>query len=96
MEENQLFRCVSADTKLVRVTVKDDICYVDFDAEILNKPAGITDEAVVYSIVNSLVELPEINKVQFTINGQKTATFTEGMIFDISFERNLDIVESGE
>ncbi len=96
VEENQLFRCISKDAKLVRVTVKDDVCYADFDAELLNKPAGITDEAVVYSIVNTLVELPEINKVQFTINGQKVATFTEGMEFDISFERNLDIVESGE
>lgn len=96
VEENHLFRCVSKNTKLVRVTVKDDVCYADFDAELLNKPMGITDEAVVYSIVNTLVELPEINKVQFTINGQKVAAFTEGMEFDISFERNLDIVESGE
>ena len=96
VEENQLFACISKDAKLVRVTVKDDVCYVDFDAELLNKPAGITDEAVVYSIVNTLVELPEINKVQFTINGQKVPAFTEGMEFDISFERNLDIVESGE
>lgn len=96
VEENQLFRCVSENTKLIRVTVKDDICYADFDAELLNKPTGITDEAVVFSIVNTLVELPEINKVQFTINGQKVVSFTEGMEFDISFERNLDIVESGE
>ena len=96
VEENQLFRCISKDTKLVRVTVKDDVCYADFDAELLNKPVGITDEAVVYSIVNTLVDLPEINKVQFTINGQKVNSFTEGMEFDISFERNLDIVERGE
>ena len=96
VEENQLFRCISKDTKLVRVTVKDDVCYADFDAKLLDKPAGITDEAVVYSIVNTLVELPEINKVQFTINGQKVKSFTEGMEFDISFERNLDIVERGE
>lgn len=96
VEENQLFRCVSENTRLVRVTVKDGICYADFDAELLNKPAGITDEAVVYSLVNTLVELPEINKVQFTINGQPVPAFTEGMEFDISFERNLDIVESEE
>ncbi len=96
VEKNKLLRCVSQNTKLIRVTVNDGICYADFNSELLNKPIGITDEAVVYSIVNTLVELPKINKVQFTINGQQTAVFTDGMAFDISFERNLDIVESEE
>lgn len=96
VEGNRLFGCLSKDTKLIRVTVKDDICYADFNSELLNKPLGITDEVLVYSIVNTLVELPEINKVQFTINGEKVASLTEGMEFDISFERNLDIVESEE
>lgn len=96
VEENQLFRCISADARLIRVTVKDDVCYADFDEELLNKPANITDEAAVYSLVNTLVELPEINKVQFTVNGKQVAAFTEGMAFDISFERNLDLVEMEE
>ena len=96
VETNELFRCVSKDTKLIRVIAKDGICYVDFNSELLNKPMGITDEVLVYSIVNTLVELPKINKVQFTINGQQTAVFTDGMAFDIPFERNLDIIESGE
>ncbi len=96
VEKSELFRCVSKNTKLIRVTVKDGICYADFSSELLNKPIGITDEVLVYSIVNTLVELPKINKVQFTINGQQTAVFADGMAFDIPFERNLDIVESGE
>ena len=96
IEKKGILRSVSKNTKLLRITVKDGICYVDFDAELLNKPAGITDEVVIYSIVNTLVELPKINKVQFTINGQQTSIFTDGTTFDVAFERNLDIVESEE
>lgn len=93
---NQLHSTIPKGTKLIKASTKDGICYVDFNDEFLKKDQGLKDEVVIYSIVNSLVELPAINKVQFTINGQTIASYGERLPFDGTFERNLDIVKSEE
>lgn len=85
---------IPAGTKLLKATVKEGICYVDFNEKFLDKIDGITDEVAIYSVVNSLVEMPTINKVQFKINGELQKTYGESTKFDGMFERNLDIVET--
>ena len=45
----------------------------------------------VYAIVNSLVELDNINKVQILVNGEVPTTFSNS-----TFERNLDYVTTLE
>lgn len=80
-------------TSLIKTTTKEGIAYVDFSAEFLTKREGLSDEVAIYSIVNSLVELSSVNKVQFTINGLLVEKFGDGISFDGIFERNLDIVE---
>ncbi len=55
---------------------------------------GVSREATLYSIVNSLVELPYINKVQFSIEGDTVRYFGDSSIpFDVPLERNLEIVK---
>jgi germination protein M len=80
-------------TILLNVWKTDGICYVDFNEKFLEKIPGVNDEIVIYSIVNSLVELSDINKVQFLINNKVVDTLWEGIDFDISFERNLELIE---
>lgn len=80
-------------TNLIKTTTREGICYVDFNSAFLNKREGLTDEAAIYSVVNSLVELSSVNKVQFTIDGLSIEKYGDGMQFDGLFERNLDIVE---
>ena len=60
------------------------------DFETLN--SGYNTAIVIYSIVNSLLELNYITMVRITINGSSTNTFN-GMSLDDSFSKNLDIVE---
>ena len=79
-------------TVLNKVTIKDGICYVDFDAKFLEKREGITAEVAIYSIVNSLTELSNVYKVQFLIDGTVKKTY-QNMDFSQTFERNLEIVE---
>lgn len=81
-------------TKLLKATTKEGICYVDFNEKFLEKLDGISDEVAIYSVVNSLVEMSTINKVQFKINGELVKTFGENVQFDGMFERNLDVVET--
>ena len=52
---------------------------------------NVSTEVAVYSIVNSLVELDNINKVQILVNGEVPSTFS-----NFTFERNLDYVTTLE
>lgn len=95
-EEEGIYATVPSDTKLLKATTKDGVCYVDFSDKFLNKLPEITDEVAVYSVVNSLVELSAVNKVKFLINGQEQKIYWEKISFDGFFERNLDIVKNNQ
>ncbi len=56
-------------TKVNKVSSKDGICYVDFNSSFLDGREGVSDEIIVYSVVNSLVEISYITKVQISIDG---------------------------
>jgi len=79
-------------TVLNKVSVKNGTCYVDFNEKFLEKKEGISPKVTLYAIVNSLVELNGIYKVQFLINGEVRKSYHS---IDISgtLERNLEIVE---
>ncbi len=61
-----------AETKLLALQVEDGIAYVDFSQEISTEHwGGSAGELItVASIVNTLTELPEIDEVQFLIEGE--------------------------
>ena len=83
-------------TTLLDVTTREGVCYVDFNEKFLDVIPGVSGNVILYSIVNSLVELPNINKVQFYINSTLRETYQDGTDpFNGFFERNLDIIEEG-
>jgi len=91
-----MYPTIPEETILIDVSTKDGICYVDFNEKFLESVEGITDEVAIYSIVNSLVELPNIKKVQFLINGKIQKTYQENEEFDVFFERNLKIIDGSK
>lgn len=94
-EEQRAYPCIPADTKLISVSLKDGICYVNLDSRFISNVYEVTEEIPIYSIVNSLSEIPNVNKVQISIEGTTDKTFREKIKFTTMFERNLDIVETG-
>lgn len=93
--ESGLYATVPVGTTLLNVSTKESICYVDLNEKFLEKLPEVSENVAIYSIVNSLVELPGINKVQFRINGQPAMTF-QNTDLDILFERNLAINEDNQ
>lgn len=93
--ENGLYATVPAGTTLLNVSTKESICYVDLNEKFLEKLPSVTENVAIYSIVNSLVELPGINKVQFRINGEPVQSFHNTNL-DVLFERNLAINEDNQ
>lgn len=84
---------INSQTKIINVTIKDGICYVSLDEAFLNIPEGISPELMIYSIVNSLVELPNVNKVMINIDGSEDAFVGDNLSLDVMYERNLELVE---
>lgn len=70
-EENGVV--IPPETKLISLEIIDGIAYVNFSQEIkTNHWGGSTGENMtIYSVVNTLTELPEIDQVQFLIEGEK-------------------------
>ena len=85
---------INPSTKLLSVTVNDRICYVNFDEAFLSQPYNVTSDVTIYSITNSLIELPNINKVQISVNGDTSLYYKESISLTNVFERNLDLVTS--
>lgn len=90
---NDSYQTLNPNTKLISTNVKDGVCYVDFDSSFLNQNLKVTSDVTIYSIVNSLVELSNVNKVQFSVDGESTATFKEKYPLTTVFERNLSMIE---
>ena len=90
---DEIYQTINPDTKIVSVTVKDGICYVNLDDGFLSQQSNASADVALYSLVNSLVELPNVNKVQISINGETDIVFRETYNLKTVFERNLDILE---
>ena len=86
-----LYPVINPETKIINILTKDGICYVNLDSSFLTVVNNVSAEVAVYSIVNSLVELDNINKVQILVNGEVPSTFSNS-----TFERNLDYVTTLE
>lgn len=83
-------------TTLKRISVKDGTCYVDLSGD-FNMPLDTCkDYVTIYSLVNSLCELPTISKVQFLIDGQKQEFYRETYPMDGIFEFQEELVEERE
>ena len=84
---------ISPGTKLINSTVKDGVCYLTFDSTLITAVNNVTTDVKIYSIVNYLVELSNINKVQIAIEGNKDGKFRDKYELSTVFERNLSLVE---
>lgn len=86
------FPTLSKEAKVRSINVKDGVCYIDFDSAFLNQPNSVSAEVAIYSVVNTVTELPNINKVVFSVNGESAFTYMDFLI-NGSYERNLDLIE---
>lgn len=71
-----LRRTLPPETKLLSLSIVNGVAYVNFSGELRNSQwGGSTGESLlVFSVVNSLSELPGITGVQFLVEGNKLET----------------------
>lgn len=69
-------------TTVNNANLSGDMLVLDLSESFINNHPGSAEaeSATIYSIVNTLTELTEVNSVKFLINGQENCAFSDNMI----------------
>ncbi|GAE87569.1 GerMN domain-containing protein [Acetivibrio straminisolvens] len=88
-----LYAVIPNGTKLLSASTEGGICTLDLSKEFVdNSPGGSAGELMtLYSIINTMTELPGIDKVQFLIEGQKRDVYIHA-VFNEPFKRNEEVI----
>lgn len=95
-ESDGLSLPVPAGARLIDLWVNEDgICYVNFDAAFLSGSgeAPGRDRLLLYAIVNTLCQLPNVDAVFLLVEGESVEEFG-GMAVNVPLEPNPDLVVS--
>lgn len=87
---------IPSGTRVVTVSTVDGVCYVSLNDNFKNQNPEVTESTVLYSIVNSLTELPDVQKVQISVNGDTTGKCRYDMDLSVLYEFNKDAFESSK
>lgn len=81
------------ETKLLGVTVKDGICYVNFDEGFQISGYTINPEISIYSIVNSILENSTASQVQISVDGKTDVKFQNVVDLSKPLSINEELME---
>lgn len=76
------------DVKILNHSIKNGTCYVNFNETFLTSFTDATPYQVIYGIVNSLCELPEVSNVQFLVEGKSNVKYANTIPLEEPFLRN--------
>jgi germination protein M len=93
-KESSSLATIPTGTKLITVSVVDGVCYVNLDETFSNQNQEISEQVVLYSIVDSLTELSNIDKVQISINGDTKGKVRYTYELSTMYEEDLSMVSA--
>jgi len=81
-KNDKLERLIPEGTKINKIELQKNIVIIDFfESFIKNHPGGLDEESkTIYSIVNTLTELTEVDGVKILINGEEGKAFIDEAI----------------
>ncbi len=94
-KNEKLIALFKPEVKVLSAETKEGVCFVNFSADLSSKLSGgsALELLLVYSVVNSLCELKDVDKVQFLIEGKKVESLSH-MYMAEPFEPNPDLLKS--
>ena len=87
-----IYQTLNPEIKIISVNVKDGICYVNLNNAFLTLTGNVTADTAIYSLVNSLTELPGVLKVQLAVDGETEVKLGDKTLSNL-FERNLELIQ---
>lgn len=91
-QNKELSASIPQGVKLLSVEVKDKVCFVNFTKEFVAGSGSAVTTMSLYSVVNSLCALKNIESVQILINGEAGVEFGN-FVLDIPYEADFSLVE---
>ena len=81
-KNDKLESAIPEGTKVNNAKIEGDIVYLDLSKEFIENHAGGQEEEslTIYSIVNTLTELTEVNSIKILIDGKEDESFKDGKI----------------
>jgi germination protein M len=94
-ENSDLYPTIPEGTQVNEVYIVDDIAYIDLSEEIFeNHPGGSSGELMtVYSIVNTLTEIPTIKGVQILVEGNEMKSLVGHIDISMPLLRDEDWIK---
>ncbi len=81
-KSEKLEKVIPDGTKVNKIEIKDEIIYLDLSKEFIenHKGGAEAESRTVYSIVNTLTQLNEVEAVKILIDGKEDAAFKDNLI----------------
>ena len=93
-EEGEGYPTLNPETRILSVTLRDRICYLNLDQSFSEGQTNVTPYTAFYSLVNTLTSLPEIDRVRIQVNGDSAVSFMEVLPLDQTYEFNETLVRT--
>lgn len=92
-KNDKLTRSLSEDVKLLGIETKDNVCFVNFSSEFVSKTSSgsLATTLALYSVVNTLCELENVQSVQVLVNGETGVEFGN-FVLDIPYKENKELI----
>ncbi len=85
---------IPPETKVIGVSVKDGVCYVNLNESFMNNTYVTDPRITVYAIVNSIVDGGACSQVQISVNGESNIEYMGSVDLSKPLSREQDFVES--
>lgn len=93
LEQMESLNMLPSGTKVESITINSGICYVKLTKAFANKLGNTSSEAVVYSIVNSIVSLGEVEHVVIDVEGNSSNIYRGSVDISKPLSFNEDLVK---
>lgn len=92
-DQSGCYQSVPTSTKLLSISVKDKICYINLSSEFASDMVNAKSNVTLYSLVDSLTGLDGIDGVKILVNGNSNLMYRDVISLDSIFYMNNEIVE---
>ncbi len=80
-------------TKLLGVSVKDGVCYVNFDSKFVTDSYDLNPEVTIYAVVNSVISNANVTRVQILIDGASDVMYKNMVDLAKPLEFNMELIK---
>lgn len=80
-------------TRMEAMSINAGVCHLKLSGDFVNQMPDINSELIVYSVVNSITSLQNIDKVLLSIDGVNSGTYRGSVDISIPLEFNEEIIK---